>query len=141
MKVWPVGPSCLDLRQPVGANVAVALRHDVPDAALQHEAERLDHPVLDVLPALVADGDAGFAPHRLGDQLQEFGLVAGLEPAARIEMKTRAHPPRLGLPVGRQRREQLQLGLRRFLAEPEFAGGARQPGKEQRPRLQARSGR
>ena len=115
--------------------MALALRHHIPDAPLEHEAERLNHPVADFLPALVAQRKPGLAPHRLGDDFQEFRLVAGLEPAARIEVEARTHPPRLGLPVGGQRGEQLQLGSGRLVPQAEIAGGAGQAGKEQRSRL------
>ncbi len=46
-------------------------------------------------------------------------------------METRAHAPSFGLPVGRQGGEQLQLGLRRLLAEAELASRTGEAGEEQ----------
>ena len=121
--------------EPVGPRLCRPLRDHVPEPRFQHEAERLEHAVGDLGPALVGHGDLPLGPYRVRDLAQRLHRLGGLEPAARIEMEARAHPPRLVLPVGRQRREQLQLRVRHRVAEPELGRRSGQTREEQRLRL------
>src|SRR5688572_15151224 len=76
-----------DAGNAVGPHAALDLAGEIPGAALEHDAERLDAPLLLRLPALVADPDRTLPPDRIGDRRQMRRLLGLAEPGGGIEME------------------------------------------------------
>ncbi len=117
------------------------MRDEVPDAALQHEAERVDRP-LDDAPALaVAEPDAAAAPDDEASAGRCGTLSSARNQPRRVEVEERRRAARAFLQLLRQRREELQPRRRELAAEPELRGRAGHPGCEKRLCLVARQPR
>jgi len=127
----------LDPREPVGAELTFASGHQVPDAGLEHEAERVEVAGRGRLRARVpvAHPDAPVVPHRGGD-FDEVRLVATTaEPARRVEVEPISRERRAFRQLFWQGRQQLQLGGTQHGAEAELTHRPGHTGCEQRLRL------
>ena len=114
---------------------AAGQRDEVPDARLEHEAERVEEPLHLAVALLVADLDALLLPHRTRQHRQVGDRLLACEPARRVEVEALAHPHGPAAQLRGQRGVDLQLGGGQHRAQPELRGGAGQPGQGQRLRL------
>src|SRR5207247_6819765 len=107
------------------AELAVRARDEIPDAALQHQAERLDDAVLQAVRAAVADLDPAPVPDRFGELFQMGDGLRGAEPARCVEVEAlrdaRCSRPELRREGGKD----LELRGAHDRAETELRGRAR----------------
>ena len=109
-----------DPRHAVDAFLAATLREQVPDAGLEHEAERVEPARDDVGALAVAHVDAASAPQRPGEHRQMRDAVLLAEPAACIDVEELRGPAGPVLQLRGQRGEELQPGRRQLAAEPKL---------------------
>jgi hypothetical protein len=127
------GRGGFDAGHAIGEDALARARHQVPDAALQDEAERADAACAGVLAGgPVAEVEPDARPDRLGHRLQGGQRIGRAEPARRIEMEARGDPLGRRRDAGRQGGEQLQARRLQHVGEAELRGGPRQAGQEQR---------
>ena len=65
------------------------MRHQIPDAALQHEAERTQLARIHFAAAAIGDAQEALAPQRRGDLRQERWRLRAAKPADGIQRKAR----------------------------------------------------
>ena len=109
------------------------MRDQVPRAALEHEAERIERAAHDARPLAVARAQPPLLPGRGGDRGQVRHRVLGTEPTAGVEMEVAPGAARALLELGRERGEHLQARVCENAAEAELRG--RRRGDEERLRL------
>ena len=123
-----------DVGDPVGADLAVGGRREVPRAALEHETVGRQA-ALDLarrLPAAVGDVDDPVVEHRLGERGEVRGLLGRVVPRRDVEPEPVAQAPGPHALGGPERGQQLALGRGSLLAEPEGRCRAGQADHEQR---------
>ena len=81
-----------DVRHAVGARSITDRSHEVPDARLEHEAERIDVARHAAFPALVLDPHAQVVPGGRREPRQDLGCLGTRIPVQRIEVKSRSDP-------------------------------------------------
>ena len=120
---------------PVGPHVAVRACHQVPDAGLQHEAQRRQHPVDGPIATAVADPQAALLPHRPSDHGELLVVLLGTEPGGCVEMEPLGDLPRLPAELRRQGGRDLRVRGGHRGSEAEVGERARRPHREQRHRF------
>ena len=130
-----------DLGDPVGAPGAAHIGNEVPLPRLQHETERIHHPLHGGGPAFIAKPEPVPAPDRLGDGSQMGRRDRAVVPVGRVEMKALAHPTGALAKARRHRGQKLEAGGRQGFPQPQIGGGARQAREGQRLGLLRRQAR
>src|SRR4029077_7395097 len=74
-----------DLRDAVGPNSLAALRHEVPDATLEHEAERPQRAWIDFATVAIVHLEITPGPHRVRHRLQRRQGIGAAKPCHRVE--------------------------------------------------------
>jgi hypothetical protein len=119
-----------DPAHPVGADVGAVAGDEVPDARLEHQAERVEAAV-DLLTApVVPDLDAAVVPQSVGNGGEMWQFLGALEPPRGVEVEPLPDPCRPAAELGGQGGEHLELGGGEHRAEPELGGGVGETGQQ-----------
>ena len=111
---------------------AARQRHEVPDAGLEDEAERVEQPLHLALGLAVADLDALLLPHRPRQRGEVGDRLLPREPTRARRGGSAPHPHGAAAQLGRQGGVDLELGGGQHGAEAELGRGAGQARQGQR---------
>ena len=111
------------------AGGSVGLGDEVPDAALEHEPQRIEAAADEAVAALVADVDAPSVPQGRGESAQRRHRFGRLEPARHVDEEALAQPGCACSQLGREGGVDLRLGGDQHRPEAEVGGGAGDAGE------------